>query len=84
MAYQFISIAPKTAAMQVVTDSNSEYSKGVTQEIALAMSAPELLEALSFYRAICGNTAYQVSRESAQAAYTLATAAINKATGSAA
>lgn len=54
------------------------YADAQREIIALKHQNRELLEALTFYRAICGNTAHQVSRESAQEAYALATAAINK------
>lgn len=37
---------------------------------------PELVEALSFYMSICGNTAYSVTRESAMEAYVNGCAAL--------
>ena len=47
----------------------------------LIAAAPDLLEALALYVAICGNTAHSVTRESAQQAHAKATAAIEKALG---
>jgi len=47
----------------------------------LIAAAPELLEALEFYTAICGNTCYSVTRETAKEMYDLARNAINKASG---
>lgn len=46
----------------------------------LIAAAPDLLAALQFYVAICGNTCAQVSRQSAAEAYELAQVAITKAT----
>ena len=45
----------------------------------LISAAPDLVEALSFYVAICGNTANTVDRESARQAYEMARAALSKA-----
>jgi hypothetical protein len=47
----------------------------------LIAAAPELLEALRFYTAICGNTANTVDRQSASEAWELAQAALAKAEG---
>lgn len=48
---------------------------------SLIAAAPDLLEALAFYVAICGNTAHSITRESAQEAHAKATAALKKARG---
>lgn len=49
----------------------------------LIASAPELLEALSMYVAVCGNTGHALSRESASELYDKAAAILAKATGAA-
>ncbi len=47
----------------------------------LIAAAPDLLAALAFYVAICGNTAHSITREGAQEACDRATDAIKKAKG---
>jgi hypothetical protein len=53
------------------------------RDTLLRDAAPDLLEALAMYVALCGNTAAYVDREGVQAAYAKAVAAIDKATGAA-
>lgn len=65
-----------TLAMVLTEDVNGEFPAEANAHLIAA--APELLDALQFYMAICGNTGAMVDREGAQEAWKMAVAAIAK------
>lgn len=85
--YMLDSIPQKNAPQGVnlfsanVMSTHRDFSETDRLNVAkLFAAAPDLLEALQFYMAICGNTAYSVTRESAMEAYAIGSAAIEKIT----
>lgn len=69
-------------------DTTQRTAESITEKAKLVLRAVNsfeaMREALSFYMSICGNTAYSVTRESAQQAHDMGTAALVLAEGKAA
>jgi hypothetical protein len=68
MYYQFITIQPNRASLDVVLNDNSEYSRGVRRETALAMAAPILRNELEAFVSAAANGDWRVSQITTEAA----------------